>query len=121
MAMKTFTLKVGNRTVQAQGGEKAVHKLYYAVREIQNIAEHRKELKIDRDGNEYIMNCASFSLRGEPGKFTPLDPEQWQADLNAFITSLPEFIKSKQLPALIAEAEAIFDKHVLTVDLRAEA
>ena len=120
MAMKTFTLKIGNRTIQAQGGEKAVNKLYYAIRQIQNIAEHRQELKI-HDGREYVMNCSSFSLRGDPGKWTPLDPEQWRADLDGFIARLPEFIKSKQIPVLEAEADAIFDKHVLVVDLRAEA
>ena len=120
MAMKTFTLKIGNRTIQAQGGEAAVNKLVRTIRNIDHIAEHKRELKI-HDGREYVMNCFSFSLRGDPGKFTPLDPAQWRADVDEFIARLPELIKSKQLPALQAEAESIFDKHVLVVDLRAEA
>lgn len=115
MAIKTWGVKFAGRQLQVKLAKAEAEHLANRLHRLQDVRQWTREITGVRGGEESA--CLLWTLGGSTGHALASE-EQYQADLAAFLATIPELIDKSTAGDILAQANALFTKHVPEVDKR---
>lgn len=107
----------GGPKIRVKAAKDSSDRLRSAVSKISDIANYWRELTgvIGEDEHGPVELWAMYGS----GEYPPLDPDAWRKEFDALVADLASHeIGKQEVPAYMAQAKAIFNRHVRTVDKR---